>query len=31
MDPRTLDIYDGADDETILAVIEEPRKLREAR
>lgn len=31
LDPRTLDIYDGADEETILAVVEEPRKLREAR
>jgi hypothetical protein len=28
---QTLDIYDGADDETILAVVEEPRKLRDAR
>lgn len=31
LDPRTLDIYDGADDETILAVVEEPRKLREVK
>lgn len=28
---QTLDVYDGADDETILAVVSEPRKLREAR
>ena len=28
---RSLDVYDGADDETLLAVVNEPRKLREVR
>ncbi len=28
---QTLDIYDGADDETLLAVVSEPRKLREVK
>ena len=28
---QTLNIYDGADEETLLAVVSEPRKLREAK
>ena len=28
---QTLDLYDGAEDDTLLRVVSEPRKLREAR
>jgi hypothetical protein len=30
-DPRTLDIYEFEDEATVLAVVTEPRKLRENR